>query len=135
MSVCVCVRFIEVFVNTFQCNYSFIFVGYQGTEKVEGIFINTRSKEEDLNVEEKVEDLNAETFSKMRNLRLLKICNVRLPQGLNSLSSDLRLMDWPECPLKFMPKNFNPDKLVELIMPRSLIKQLGEGNWVRSLLM
>ncbi|XP_030967972.1 TMV resistance protein N-like isoform X2 [Quercus lobata] len=100
-----------------------------GTEKVEGIFINTCSKEEDLNVEEKVEDLNAKTFSKMRNLRLLKICNVRLPQGLNSLSSDLRLMDWPECPLKFMPKNFNPDKLVELIMPCSRIKQLWEGNW------
>ncbi|XP_050286579.1 disease resistance protein RUN1-like isoform X3 [Quercus robur] len=100
-----------------------------GTEKVEGIFINTTSKEEDLNVEEKVEDLNAETFSKMRNLRLLKICNVSLPQGLISLSSDLRLMDWPEYPLKSMPKNFNPNKLVELIMPRSRIKQLWEGNW------
>ena len=88
-----------------------------------------------MNVEEKVEDLNAESFSKMRNLRLLKICNVRLPQGLISLSSDLRLMDWPEYPLTSMPKNFNPDKLVELIMPRSRIKQLWEGNWVRSLLM
>ena len=88
-----------------------------------------------MNVEEKVEDLNAETFSEMRNLRLLKICNMGLPQGLNSLSSDLRLMHWPECPLKFMPKNFNPDKLVELIMPHSHIKQLWEGNWVRSLLM
>uniref|UniRef100_A0A7N2LQH1 ADP-ribosyl cyclase/cyclic ADP-ribose hydrolase n=1 Tax=Quercus lobata TaxID=97700 RepID=A0A7N2LQH1_QUELO len=110
----------------------------EGTKKVEGIFINTPSKEEDLNIEEKVEDLNieekvedlnAETFSEMRNLRLLKICKVGLPQGLNSLSSDLRLMDWHECPLKFMPKNFSPDKLVELIMPRSLIKQLWEGNW------
>ena len=58
-----------------------------------------------MNVEEKVEDLNAETFSKMRNLRLLKICNVRLPQGLNSLSSDLRLMDWPECFYFFGGKN------------------------------
>nr|XP_023873789.1 TMV resistance protein N-like [Quercus suber] len=99
-----------------------------GTKKVEGIFINP-SKEEDFNIEEKVEDLNAEAFSEMRNLRLLKICNVGLPQGLNSLSSDLRLMEWPECPLKFMPKNFNPDKLVELVMPCSLIKQLWEGNW------
>ncbi|KAL0010730.1 hypothetical protein SO802_005838 [Lithocarpus litseifolius] len=100
-----------------------------GTKKVEGIFINTPSKEEDLNVEEKVEDLNAETFSEMRNLSLLKICNVGLPQGLNSLSSDLRLMNWPKCPLKFLPKNFNPNKLVKLIMPCSLIKQLWEGNW------
>ena len=88
-----------------------------------------------MNVEEKVADLNAETFSKMRNLRLLKIGNVHLPQGLTFLSSDLRLMDWLGYPLKSMPRNFNPDKLVELIMPHSHIKQLWEGNWVRSLLM
>ena len=75
------------------------------------------------------------TFLEMRNLRLLKICNVGLPQGLNPLASDLRLMDWPECPLKFMPKNFNPNKLVKFIMPCSCIKQLWEGNWVRTLLM
>ena len=75
------------------------------------------------------------TFLEMRNLRLLKICNVGLPQGLNSLSSDLRLTNWPECPLKFMPINFNPNKLVELIMPNNHIKQLWEGNWVRNLLL
>ena len=75
------------------------------------------------------------TFLEMRNLRLLKICNVCLPQGLISLSSDLRLMNWPGYPLKSMPKNFNPNKLVELIMPHSRTKQLWEGNWVRSLLM
>ena len=97
--------------------------------------MNTASKEEDLNVEEKVEDLNAETFSKMRNLRLLKIGNVRLPQGLTFLSNDLRLMNWLGYPLKSMPRNFSPDKLVELIMPHSCIKQLWEGDWVRSLLM
>ena len=97
--------------------------------------MNTPSKEEDLNVEEKVEDLNAEAFSKMRNLILLKIGNVCLPQGLTFLSSDLRLMNWPGYPLKSMPKNFNPNKLVELIMPHSRTKQLWEGNWVRSLLM
>ena len=75
------------------------------------------------------------TFLEMRNLRLLKICNVGLPQGLNPLASDLRLMDWPESPLKFMPKIFNPNKLVEFIMPRSCIKQLWVGIWVRTLLM
>ena len=71
----------------------------------------------------------------MRNLRLYKICNLGLPQALNSLPSDLRLMDWPERPLKFMPINFIPNKLVELIMPRNHIKQLWEGNWVRTLLL
>ena len=67
----------------------------------------------------------------MRNLRLLKIGNVHLPEGLNFLSSELRLMNWLGYPLKFMPRNFHPNKLVELIMPHSHIKQLWDGVWVR----
>ncbi|XP_050256704.1 disease resistance protein RPV1-like isoform X2 [Quercus robur] len=94
-----------------------------GTEKVEGIFLNSSPNKED-NVK-----VNFEAFSKMRNLRLLKIDNVHLPQGLGFLSSELRLMNWLGYPLKSMPRKFNPDKLVELIMPHSHIKQLWEGNW------
>ena len=71
----------------------------------------------------------------MRNLRLLNIDNVHLPQGLSFLSSELRVMNWLGYPLKFMPINFNPNKLVKLIMPRNHIKQLWEGNWVRTLLL
>ena len=71
----------------------------------------------------------------MRNLRLLDIDNVHLPQGLSFLSSELRLMNWPGYPLKVMPRNFHPNKLVELIMPHSHIKQLWEGVWVRFSLM
>ena len=71
----------------------------------------------------------------MRNLRLLKIGNVHLLEGLSFLSSELRLMNWLGYPLKFMPRNFHPKKLVELIMPHSHIKQLWEGVWVRFSLM
>ena len=71
----------------------------------------------------------------MRNLRLLKIGNVHLLEGLNFLSSELRLMNWLGYPLKSMPRNFRPNKLVELIMPHSHIKQLWEGVWVRFSLM
>ncbi|KAL0013083.1 hypothetical protein SO802_000152 [Lithocarpus litseifolius] len=43
---------------------------------------------EDLDVE-----ASAETFSKMINLRLLRVSKVHLPHGLNVLSSKLRLIE------------------------------------------
>ena len=73
------------------------------------------------------ENLNDKAFSNMRSLRLLKISNVHLPIGLNFLSNKLRMMEWHDYPLKFMPISFQPDNLVELIMPRSHIEQLPEG--------
>ena len=73
------------------------------------------------------EDLNAEAFSHMKRLRLIKLCNVQLPQGLNYLSNELRIMEWHDYPLKSMPRSFRPDNLVELIMPHSRIEQLPEG--------
>ncbi|XP_050286575.1 TMV resistance protein N-like [Quercus robur] len=102
-----------------------VLIDNAGTEKVEGIskMRNLRLLKED-NVK-----VNFEAFSKMRNLRLLNIDNVHLPQGLSFLSSELRLMNWLGYPLKFMPRNFHPNKLVELIMPHSHIKQLWEGVW------
>ncbi|KAL4594440.1 hypothetical protein ACB092_12G021100 [Castanea dentata] len=104
-----------------------------GKNDVEGMVLK-----EDLNANDDVEgmrlnlpphkeDLNAEAFSKMRSLRLIKICNVHLPEGLNFLSNRLQMMEWHDYPLKFMPTNFQPDNLVELIMPRSHIEQLPEG--------
>ncbi|KAF3957224.1 hypothetical protein CMV_017747 [Castanea mollissima] len=46
---------------------------------------------------------------------------------LNFLSNKLRMMEWHDYPLKFMPISFQPDNLVELIMPRSHIEQLPKG--------
>jgi hypothetical protein len=79
--------------------------------------------------------LNAEAFSGMKNLRLLKINNVKLPEGLNYLSSKLRFIHWDGYPLESMPTSFEPDKLVELHMCCSLIKQLWKGSKVRFSLM
>ena len=90
--------------------------------------------------------MSAEAFSKMKNLRLLKIGNVQplhyliggpiqLPQGLNYLSSELRTIDWLGYPLKSMPTSFQPSKLVELRMHFSGIRQLWKGIMVRFLLM
>ncbi|GMY19155.1 TMV resistance protein N-like [Fagus crenata] len=105
-----------------------------GTEAVEGIMVNTPY--------EKEENLSAEAFSKMKKLRLLKIGsmqlpqgpirgNVQLPEGLNYLSNELRVIEWHGYPLKSMPTNFQPNQLVELRLRCSRIKQLWKGILVR----
>ncbi|XP_050254078.1 TMV resistance protein N-like [Quercus robur] len=113
-----------------------------GTEAVEGIMVNIPIQ--------KVEHLSAEAFSKMKNLRLLKISSeklpedfingtmqlpkdlirgkVQLPQGLSYLSNELRLLEWHGYHLKCLPTNFQLNKLVELRMHCSSIKQLWNGN-------
>ena len=105
---------------------------------------------------QKVENLSAEAFSKMKNVRLLKIGQklpedsingtmqlpknfnrgmVQLPEGLDYLSNELRVIEWHGYHLKCLPINFQPNKLVELRMHCSGIKQLWKGNMVRLLLM
>ena len=80
------------------------------------------------------------------NLRFLEIGYVRppqdlirgpiqLPQGLNYLSNELCVIDWYGYPLTSMPTNFQPNKLVELRMHGSGIKQLWKGIMVRFSLM
>ncbi|XP_031258536.1 disease resistance protein TAO1-like [Pistacia vera] len=63
----------------------------------------------------------------MINLRLLKIRNVQLPEGLNYLSNNLRLLDWEGYPLKSLPPHLRLDKIIELKMDQSRIEQLPQG--------
>ena len=81
--------------------------------------------------DQREEHLNAEVFSKMIKMRLLKIGNLQLPQGLCYLSNELRIIEWHGYPLKSMPTSFQPNKLVELKMHCSGIKQLWKGIMVR----
>ena len=78
--------------------------------------------------------LDAEVFSKMKKMRLLKVVdmgNMKLPQGLNFLSNELRIIEWNGYPLSYVPTNFRPNRLVELKMHCSSIKQLWNGILVR----
>ena len=45
-------------------------------------------------------DWNPEAFSKMRNLKLLKICGVQLMHDLKHLPTSLRILDWRGYPSK-----------------------------------
>lgn len=74
----------------------------------------------------------------MYNLRLLKIynseagnnCKVYLPDGLKSLSDELRYLQWDAYPLKSLPSNFHPENLVELNLSHSKLRVLWKGDLV-----
>lgn len=68
--------------------------------------------------------VDAKAFSKMKRLRLLEIKNLRLPEGLNYLSNELRFIKWSGCPLVSFPSSFQPNKLRELNLPYSKLQQL-----------
>ncbi|ONH91360.1 hypothetical protein PRUPE_8G109500 [Prunus persica] len=90
-----------------------------GTDKIKGIMVKLPAGLESDEV-----CLNAESFSKMKNLRLFINHNVRLSGEVDYLPNELRLLIWPEYPSQSLPANFNPKKLVRLTMPRSRILRL-----------
>ncbi|PON67246.1 TIR-NBS-LRR-like protein, partial [Parasponia andersonii] len=98
-----------------------------GTRDVQGLFLSWSG-------EEKVVLLNADPFSEMKNIRLLKICNVYFSGCAQyDLSKKLRLLEWHGYPLEMLPSSFRPDKLVELTMPNSRIEKLWKETEVPNL--
>lgn len=101
----------------------------QGTEAIEGIF---------LDASDFACKLSPTVFDKMHRLRLLKFycstsgneCKLYLPDGLDTLPEELRLLHWENYPLEYLPQTFNPGNLVEVNMPYSKIKKLWEGKKV-----
>ncbi|CAB4290322.1 unnamed protein product [Prunus armeniaca] len=91
-----------------------------GTSKIKGILMNFPEEHEI--------SLSSNSFSKMKNLQLFINRNARFSETrVDYLPNELRLLDWPKCPLQTFPSSFNPKKLVEINMPRSSLSQLGEG--------
>ncbi|KAG4177345.1 hypothetical protein ERO13_A11G296925v2 [Gossypium hirsutum] len=88
------------------------------TEVIEGMIIDNKREPS------KILNLSADTFSKMKNLRLLKVLCVSNCDDLQYLSNELRLLDWKGCPLRYLPSSFQPDNLVALLLPYSHIEQL-----------
>ncbi|XP_040363866.1 TMV resistance protein N-like [Rosa chinensis] len=90
-----------------------------GTNKIKGIIVKLAEPYEI--------HLNAESFSKMKNLQIFINCNASFTGEVEYLPNELRFLDWPKCPLKSLPSNFNPRKLIKLNMPYSCMSQLGHG--------
>ncbi|XP_040996723.1 disease resistance protein Roq1-like [Juglans microcarpa x Juglans regia] len=97
-----------------------------GTKQIEGILI-------DLPRGDRMIRLSPKVFTKMKKLRLFINRNARFCGGLNYLSNELRVIDWPHYPLHSLPSNFHGEKLVYFRMPRSLIKKIDEGLFFKNL--
>ncbi|KAB2006473.1 hypothetical protein ES319_D11G347600v1 [Gossypium barbadense] len=92
------------------------------TEVIEGMIIDNKRESS------KVLNLSADTFSKMKNLRMLKVLCLSNCDDLKYLSNKLWLLEWTGYPLRCLPSSFQPDNLVALLLPYSHIKQLWKGN-------
>ena len=62
----------------------------------------------------------------MPNLQLLKIRDVQFPHGLTHFPNELGFLEWSGYPLKYLPPNFQLNKLGELNMCHSKIEILWE---------
>ncbi|KAM2953251.1 hypothetical protein FF1_031652 [Malus domestica] len=91
-----------------------------GTENITGIKVQLLESDDGI-------CLSAGTFSNMKNLKIFINCNGRFSGAVDYLPNNLRFVDWPECPLKSLPLNFNPKNLVLLNMRNSPITGFGEG--------
>nr|AFP55565.1 TIR-NBS-LRR [Rosa rugosa] len=96
-----------------------VFTKNTGTEVTEGIFLHLYELQE--------ADWNPKAFSKMCNLKLLYIHNLRLSLGPKFLPDALRILKWSGYPSKSLPPDFQPDELTELSLVHSNIDHLWNG--------
>nr|AEE43927.1 TIR-NBS-LRR resistance protein muRdr1C [Rosa multiflora] len=97
-----------------------VFTKNTGTEVTEGIFLHLDKLEE--------ADWNLEAFSKMCELKLLYIHNLRLSLGPKYLPNALKFLKWSWYPSKSLPPCFQPDELTELTLVHSNIDHLWNGK-------
>ncbi|CAH8314856.1 unnamed protein product [Eruca vesicaria subsp. sativa] len=103
-----------------------------GDESVRGIFLDMSEMEKQL-------PLDMCTFSKMRNLRYLKIysshchreckadCKLNFPDGLELSLDEIRYLYWLKFSFKNLPEDFNPKNLIDLNLPYSKIEEVWDG--------
>ncbi|KAI4352938.1 hypothetical protein L6164_007142 [Bauhinia variegata] len=96
-----------------------------GVEAVESISLNL--------LKIKKLHLSPQAFSKMYNLKFLNFytnndqSDIYLPEGLDSLPDELRLLQWDDYPSKSLPLTFCAENLVELSMQQSRVEKLWDG--------
>ena len=107
---------------------------FQGTDAIEGIFLNISASEDSELIE-----FTTEAFQMMDRLRLLKVCQdlkcdsvvknyeVHVSTGFEFLSNELRYLHWDGYPLRSLPSNFHGENLVELNLQYSKLTRLWQG--------
>ncbi|CAL9020498.1 unnamed protein product, partial [Prunus brigantina] len=95
-----------------------VLINNTATNKIQGIALRMAKLE-------KV-DWNWEAFSKMINLKFLEVDNVIITSAPRILPNCLRIMKWNWYSSKYLPSNFQPNKLVSLEMRGSKLVRLWD---------
>ncbi|XP_074359275.1 TMV resistance protein N-like isoform X2 [Apium graveolens] len=102
---------------------------YKGTEAIEGIIPHNLHMFNDKGAIEG-KSFTTETFKRMSKLRFLYFEKVNLTGSFKHMFEDLRVLSWDCCPLKCLPSDFYPEKLVILELPQSNMKTMWDLNMV-----
>ncbi|KAH0899159.1 LOW QUALITY PROTEIN: hypothetical protein HID58_048727, partial [Brassica napus] len=88
---------------------------FPGTHKILGISLDTGE------IDELFVHKNA--FKGMRNLQV----TIHLPENFDYLPHELKLLCWPNYPMRCLPSKFRPEKLVKFKMVNSKLEKLWKG--------
>ncbi|BFG40925.1 hypothetical protein CerSpe_271990 [Prunus speciosa] len=95
-----------------------VLINNTATNKIQGIALSMEKPEK--------ADWNCVAFSKMINLKFLEVDNVLISSIPIILPNSLRIMKWNWYPSKYLPSNFQPNKLVSLEMRSSKLVGLWD---------
>ena len=113
-----CIKFNNCYIflinSIVQCD-SLTVLSNQGSNKIQGIMLCPSGAPTKVQFNDQ--------FLKMKNLRLLKICNIQSCGCLEYLPNGLRLLDWAQFPWSSLPSKFYPKNLVSLNLSHSRIEK------------
>ncbi|CAL9020422.1 unnamed protein product [Prunus brigantina] len=95
-----------------------VLINNTATNKIQGITLSMAKLEK--------ADWNCEAFSKMINLKFLEVDNVIISSIPKILPNFLRILKWNWYSSKYLPSNFQPNKLVSLEMQDSKLVGLWD---------
>ncbi|KAI9200378.1 hypothetical protein LWI28_006809 [Acer negundo] len=109
---------------------SYVLTENKGTEAIEGIMLNMPEQGLDSIMQGMPEQgISGKSFTTMKNLRLLKISNVRFSDDhFDYLSNELLFLKWRGYPLKTLPSSFQPKNLFKLDMCYSHVEFLWDDK-------
>ncbi|QHN84149.1 TMV resistance protein N [Arachis hypogaea] len=103
-----------------QDDIDHVLTNNKGTEAIQAIVLNIVQPYEAC--------WSTEAFSNSNQVRLLKLCQMQLPLGLNCLPCSLKVLHWEGSPLKALPFSNQLNELVDLNLSHSKIEQLWHGK-------
>nr|VDD47401.1 unnamed protein product [Brassica oleracea] len=99
-----------------------------GTETIQGIDFDLSEVKGKLIIDERAfEGMSSLQFLRFRKRGLYNNTKLLSPRGLKFKASKLRFLEWNQFPLTSFPREFQPRRLVKLMMEDSKLEKLWEG--------